>query len=295
MKHMISTISKILCAVLLLSCVHLNVWAESTNDEIEGIEYESIEELQNCIKTHRSSKHPDQYAYLSSMSQLFIPEILNDNVDRIKGITITQTYVSVDFEVNGQNLEFYHYLSGENQYQIAKGQQEAEANKIYNFYPAKQKVNGHLVYSSYSGATEYCWKQGKEVFGLRTFDEVNPKKRQNFNLCKAISIPLYESVIADDNTLQSIAKKKEKVFFCVIDQNGKPVTNAQFVLPTLQALAPTDTNGKTWYYGKPFEKQNVTVYYTDSNGNDQYLTKIVTVRDSHLKNGKMGITFKVTI
>ena len=71
--------------------------------------------------------------------------------------------------------------------------------------------------------------------------------------------------------------------------------SAQFVLPTLQALAPTDTNGKTWYYGKPFEKQNVTVYYTDSNGNDQYLTKIVTVRDSHLKNGKMGITFKVTI
>ena len=35
----------LLCAVFLMSCVHLDVWAESFNDEIAGIQYESIEEL----------------------------------------------------------------------------------------------------------------------------------------------------------------------------------------------------------------------------------------------------------
>lgn len=94
---------------------------------------------------------------------------------------------------------------------------------------------------------------------------------------------------------QSIAKKKEKVSFRVVDQNGKPVSDAQFVLPSQQFLLPTDVNGRTYYYGEPFEMYNVELHYTDSKGNDQYLTKLVTVRDSHLKNGKLSITFKVTV
>jgi len=81
----------------------------------------------------------------------------------------------------------------------------------------------------------------------------------------------------------------------VIDQNGKPVTDAQFVLPLQQSLQPTDTNGKTYYYGEPFEKYSVNLFYKDAKGNDQYISKLVTVREKHLKNGKMGITFKVTI
>ncbi len=88
---------------------------------------------------------------------------------------------------------------------------------------------------------------------------------------------------------------KEKVSFRVVDQNGKPVSDAQFVLPSQQFLLPTDVNGRTYYYGEPFEMYNVELHYTDSKGNDQYLTKLVTVRDSHLKNGKLSITFKVTV
>mgnify|MGYP000009466302 FL=1 len=115
----------------------------------------------------------------------------------------------------------------------------------------------------------------------------------------------YNVLLDDDKTTklvwdketptQSLEKKKEKVFFRVIDQNGKPVTDAQFVLPLQQSLQPTDTNGKTYYYGEPFEKYSVNLFYKDAKGNDQYISKLVTVREKHLKNGKMGITFKVTI
>lgn len=287
---------RLLCAFLctaMLMASSLPAFAESDVDELSGIKYESVADLQNCIQTH-PAKHSD-IPYLTSMDRLFIPETLDGKLDEITGILITPTYVSVNFELNGQNFEFYHYISGEDQYQFAQGRQKAQANKIYDFHPAKQKVNGYFVYSSYPDAAEYCWKQGKEVFVLRTFDETNPKKRQNFNICKAISTPLYEVVKADDPMIQKMEKKKEKVKFRVVDQNGKAVPNAQFVLPALQALVPTNASGKTWYYGKAFEAGTVTLYYTDSKGNNQYVTKTVTVRDCHLKNGKMSITFQVNV
>lgn len=94
---------------------------------------------------------------------------------------------------------------------------------------------------------------------------------------------------------QSLEKKKEKVFFRVIDQNGKPLTDVRIVLPLQQILLPTNTDGKTYYYGEPFEKYSINLFYKDAKGNDQYTSKLVTVREKHLKNGKMGITFKVTI
>lgn len=57
---------------------------------------------------------------------------------------------------------------------------------IYDYQPVKREVNGYPVYSSYSGATEYCWKQEGEVFVLRTFDETDAKGRRNFHLCKSL-------------------------------------------------------------------------------------------------------------
>lgn len=94
---------------------------------------------------------------------------------------------------------------------------------------------------------------------------------------------------------QTIAKKKKKIYFRVVDQNGKAVPDAKIVLPSQQILLPTNTSGKTYYYGEPFEKYSVELHYKDAKGNNQYVTKIVTVRDKHLKHGKMGITFKVKI
>ena len=183
----------LLCAVFLMSCVHLDVWAESFNDEIAGIQYESIEELQSCIKTHSlmKSSHQSQSALLSSMSQLFLPEVLCDHLNEIEQILVTPTYVSVNFEEDGQKLEFRHYPSGEQEYQLAQERQKPQANPIYDYQPVKREVNGYPVYSSYSGATEYCWKQEGEVFVLRTFDETDAKGRRNFHLCKSASVPLY--------------------------------------------------------------------------------------------------------
>lgn len=120
----------------------------------------------------------------------------------------------------------------------------------------------------------------------------NETKKYNVRLSKD---NVNELVWDKETPAQSVAKKKEKVQFRVIDQNGKAVPNAQFVLPPQDFLLPTNTSGKTWYYGKAFEKYNVGLSYTDSKGNDQYVTKVVTIRDKHLKNGKMSITFQVNV
>ena len=116
----------LLCTAFLMSCVHLDVWAESFNDEIAGIQYESIEQLQSCIKTHSLTKasHQSQSALLSSMSQLFLPEVLCDHLNEIEQILVTPTYVSVNFEEDGQKLEFRHYPSGEQEYQLAQERQK---------------------------------------------------------------------------------------------------------------------------------------------------------------------------
>ena len=94
---------------------------------------------------------------------------------------------------------------------------------------------------------------------------------------------------------QSIAKKKEKVEFRVVNQNGKPVKNAQFVLPSQQFLIPTNEDGKTWYYGEPFKMYRVELHYQNSKGEDQAIFRTVTIEKHHLEHGKMHITFKVTV
>ena len=94
---------------------------------------------------------------------------------------------------------------------------------------------------------------------------------------------------------QSIAKKKEKVEFRVVDQNGKPVKNAQFVLPSQQFSIPTNEDGKTWCYGEPFKMYRVELHYQNSKGEDQAIFRTVTIEKHHLEHGKMHITFKVTV
>ena len=94
---------------------------------------------------------------------------------------------------------------------------------------------------------------------------------------------------------ESVTKKQEKVEFRVIDQNGDPVKNVRFVLPPQQMLLPTNQDGKTWYFGEPFEKQWVTYYWQDSQKQERYDKALVTIRDVHLENGKMHITFRVEI
>lgn len=94
---------------------------------------------------------------------------------------------------------------------------------------------------------------------------------------------------------ESVTKKQEKVEFRVIDQNGDPVKNVRFVLPQQQMLLPTNQDGKTWDFGEPFEKQWVTYYWQDSQKQERYDKALVTIRDVHLENGKMHITFRVEI
>ena len=94
---------------------------------------------------------------------------------------------------------------------------------------------------------------------------------------------------------ESVTKKQKKVEFRVVDQNGDPVKNVRFVLPPQQMLLPTNQDGKTWYFGEPFEKQWVTYYWQDAQKQEQYDKTLVTIRDWHLENGKMHITYQVNI
>src|SRR5699024_2653272 len=111
-------------------------------------------------------------------------------------------------------------------YQIAKDRQETKNNKIYESYPASQKVNGHQVYSYYDGSSTYCWKEGEDVFLLRAFDEKNPKTRQNFALCQSDFISLEA-----DGSKKETSNKEETEYIqpqeCkvrVVDAKGNPVT-----------------------------------------------------------------------
>ena len=94
---------------------------------------------------------------------------------------------------------------------------------------------------------------------------------------------------------ESVTKKQEKVEFRVVDQNGDPVKNVRFVLPPQQMLLPTNQDGKTWYFGEPFEKQWVTYYWQDSQKQERYDKALVTIRDWHLENGKMHINYQVNV
>ena len=137
----------LLCAVFLMSCVHLDVWAESFNDEIAGIQYESIEELQSCIKTHSlmKSSHQSQSALLSSMSQLFLPEVLCDHLNEIEQIRHAALLHDVGLlMVPNALIQKSPYL---NKQEMSKYKQHAAsgANMIEN-YPCCQQILPYIRY-----------------------------------------------------------------------------------------------------------------------------------------------------
>lgn len=216
----------VMCAAICMMSLSLGAGAEKPNDEIAGIEYESVADLQNCLKKHSASKHTE-LTYRPSMDRLYLPKVLEGKSDKVKDIVLTPTYVGIYFDYQGQELEFRHYIDGEYAYQMAKDNQEKKNNKIYESYPASQKVNGHLVYSYYDGSSVYCWKEGEDVFLLRTFDEKNPKTRQNFALCQSDFISLKA-----DGSKKETSNKEETEYIqpqeCkvrVVDVEGNPVTN----------------------------------------------------------------------
>ncbi len=216
----------VMCAAVCMMSLSLGAGAEKPNDEIAGIEYESVADLQNCLKKHSASKHTE-LTYRPSMDRLYLPKVLEGKSDKVKDIVLTPTYVGIYFDYQGQELEFRHYIDGEYAYQMAKDNQEKKNNKIYESYPASQKVNGHQVYSYYDGSSTYCWKEGEDVFLLRTFDEKNPKTRQNFALCQSDSISMKA-----DGSKKETSNKEETEYIqpqeCkvrVVDVEGNPVTN----------------------------------------------------------------------
>lgn len=160
------------------------------------------------------------------------------------------------------------------------------------------------VYSDADGLTDLDvgvvqGKQGTEQADFSkqiSFTVTNPisGEKQNYNCLLHND---YETRIVWDKETpeESAAGLREKVEFRVIDQNGDPVKNVRFVLPPQQMLLPTNQDGKTWYFGEPFEKQWVTYYWQDSQKQERYDKALVTIRDWHLENGKMHITFRVEI
>lgn len=216
----------VMCAAVCMMSLSLGAGAEKPNDEIAGIEYESVADLQNCLQKHSARRHTD-LPYRPSMDRLYLPKVLEGKSDKIKDIVLTPTYVGVYFDYQGQELEFRHYIDGEYAYQMAKDNQEKKNNKIYESYPASQKVNGHQVYSYYDGSSTYCWKEGEDVFLLRTFDEKNPKTRQNFALCQSDSISLKADGSKKESSNQEQTKsiQPQECKVRVVDVEGNPVTN----------------------------------------------------------------------
>lgn len=216
----------VMCAAVCMMSLSLGAGAEKPNDEIAGIEYESVADLQNCLKKHSASKHTE-LTYRPSMDRLYLPKVLEGKSDKVKDIVLTPTYVGIYFDYQGQELEFRHCIDGEYAYQIAKDNQERKNNKIYESYPASQKVNGHQVYSYYDGSSTYCWKEGEDVFLLRTFDEKNPKTRQNFALCQSDSISLKTDGSKKESSNQEQTKsiQPQECKVRVVDVEGNPVTN----------------------------------------------------------------------
>ena len=216
----------VMCAAVCMMSLSLGAGAEKPNDEIAGIEYESVADLQNCLKKHSASKHTE-LTYRPSMDRLYLPKVLEGKSDKVKDIVLTPTYVGIYFDYKGQQLEFRHCIDGEYAYQIAKDNQERKNNKIYESYPASQKVNGHQVYSYYDGSSTYCWKEGEDVFLLRTFDEKNPKTRQNFALCQSDSISLKTDGSKKESSNQEQTKsiQPQECKVRVVDVEGNPVTN----------------------------------------------------------------------
>ena len=49
----------VMCAAVCMMSLSLGARAEKPNDEIAGIEYESVADLQNCLKKHSASKHTE--------------------------------------------------------------------------------------------------------------------------------------------------------------------------------------------------------------------------------------------
>lgn len=216
----------VMCAAVCMMSLSLGAGAEKPNDEIAGIEYESVADLQNCLQKHSASKHTE-LTYRPSMDRLYLPKVLEGKSDKVKDIVLTPTYVGIYFDYQGQELEFRHYIDGEYAYQMAKDNQEKKNNKIYESYPASQKVNGYQVYSYYDGSSTYCWKEGEDVFLLRTFDEKNPKTRQNFALCQSDSISLKADGSKKESSNQEQTKsiQPQECKVRVVDTKGNPVTN----------------------------------------------------------------------
>lgn len=194
MKHVLTK----LLAVLLLCCtLALPAFAEKPNYELNGYEYDSVADLENCIRTHSAVKHPDQ-PYLSTMKVLYLPAALEGQTDAISDILAVPRYISVYFNWDGQLLELRY--GDDYTYQSAAEWQEDE-----NYYPATQEVSGNTVYSFYDGSTTYCWKQGEEIFALRTFDEADPAVRENFALCQAAPLQLNLSDAPVDDVQENSA------------------------------------------------------------------------------------------
>ena len=191
-----------LLALSLMACISLPAFAEKPNYELNGYEYDSVADLENCIRTHSAVKHPDQ-PYLSTMKVLYLPAALEGQTDAISNILAVPRYISVFFNWNGQLLELRY--GDDYTYQSAAEWQEDE-----HYYPATQEVSGNTVYSFYDGSTTYCWKQGEEIFALRAFDEADPAVRENFALCQAAPLQLNLSDTPADDVQENSAPEQGK-------------------------------------------------------------------------------------
>lgn len=248
MSRFLPLLTKMAAAVLLIGSMNMNVWAEKAiSDSLPGVEYDSVADLENCIKNHKGKrKHPDT-PYIFSMERLFIPQSVAEGKYEISSIELTPTAIHVYFD-NG-NIRLTQILSSSMARDEYKMQFESD-NEIYATNPESKEVNGRMVYSTHDCLGEvYCWKQGEDVFILENFAEKGSENRNSYHLCQASSIALP----GKSKTEKGAQPKPRKVQ--VVDKEGNPVTNLCVkTTDYTDSVAPKDRSKERSYA------------YTDENG-----------------------------
>ena len=63
MSRFLPLLTKMAAAVLLIGSMNMNVWAEKAiSDSLPGVEYDSVADLENCIKNHKGEKKTSRYS-----------------------------------------------------------------------------------------------------------------------------------------------------------------------------------------------------------------------------------------
>lgn len=188
-----------LSSVIMSGFSSLFVSAEDFNNDLGGVNYNSIEELEYCQKNH---KHTD---IIRGMKSVYIPQVLKDCPEQIEKIMVTPWMISVDFLYDNREFSLEHWYA----FDEKKIGVEKSLYSDPEYFPIIKKVNGNEILSYwFVDELKYDWVQNGELFRLRETTMagrgriINQEERNYFSLCNAYSLPLDLENAAEEPTFQ---------------------------------------------------------------------------------------------